>query len=164
MEKLKIVKENAIKVHAAADANGKKLLEDLFEPGVFEPVCIMERVKSWEDACAIKGLHPIKCLPFPNEANTFEAAVNGVVQMWIIRDVLCEGWEPKPGELYYEIRYKRNESGFGFLRTIYAAWYAYTCVGARLQFPNAKLCIYAGSHPPFLKIANKYLNKYPNEI
>lgn len=57
-KELKISAENALKAYNATDANGKELLEHLFGREVFAPKNIMERVKTYEDACEVLGIEP----------------------------------------------------------------------------------------------------------
>lgn len=51
-------------------------------------VKITDRLKTWEDACNIKGIDPVKSLPYRKEKYKFEAAMNGIFQMFIITDQL----------------------------------------------------------------------------
>ena len=58
MSEVKISKENLIKNYNEADKATKKMLEAIFGKDMFKPVNIMERVKSYEDACEVLGEHP----------------------------------------------------------------------------------------------------------
>lgn len=160
-EKLKVTKANALKAYAAADAAGKLMLEKLW-PGIFKPVLITDRVKTWEDACEIKGIDPVDSLPFEEPVNDLQEATNGVFQMMIICEVLCEGWEAdysNSDQYKYTPYFKWNDSGFGFSYSDFACWAASTGVGSRLVFPTADMAKYAGEQ--FIGIYNKFLTK-PN--
>lgn len=119
---------------------------------------ITDRIKTWEDACEMKGIDPIDSLPFPEPDNDFEEAINGTFQMFIIVDLLCEGWKPNytNGNQYkYYPYFKYTDSGFGFSCSFYE--YVSTIVGARLVFPTRELAEYSGKQ--FKDIYNKFLTK-----
>lgn len=58
MSEVKISKENLIKSYNEADKATKKTLEAIFGQDMFRPKNIMERVKSYEDACKVLGIDP----------------------------------------------------------------------------------------------------------
>lgn len=58
MSEVKISKENLIKSYNEADKATKKTLEAIFGQDMFRPKNIMERVKSYEDACEVLGIDP----------------------------------------------------------------------------------------------------------
>lgn len=160
MQKLKITADNAIKAYQGADTKGKKLLEDLFGPEVFVLKPITERVKTWEDACAIKGIDPVSSLPYPEPANDLQIAINGTFQMFIICEVLCEDWVAdfnNSSQYKYTPYFTWNNAGFGFSDTDYGDWNTGTYVGSRLVFPTRELAVYAGEQ--FIDIYNKFLTK-----
>ena len=104
MEKeLKIGVENAMNAYKGADENGKKMLEALFGKETFVPKNIMERVKTFEDACNALGEdNPLVLLydVFQNEIATTESHngdkdVMAYLKLRIIVAALNEGWEPK---------------------------------------------------------------------
>ena len=141
--KLKIEKSNAQVAYDNADAAGKQLLEDMF-PGEFKPVLITDRVKTWADACAIKGIDPITSLPFQSPMDDMQLAVNATFQAYIIFEVLNEGWKPNwnnSGEYkYYPYFDIRN----GFSCHAYRYGRSGTFVGSRLCFKSRELAEYAG--------------------
>ena len=162
-ENLKIKKANAQEAYEATNADGKQLLEKIF-PGVFKPVLITDRVKTWADACEIKGIDPVKSLPFPSPADDIQEALNGTYQMFIICEVLCQGWKPdfsNSNQYKYTPYFKWNTSGFGFSDTNYVSWDTISTVGSRLVYPSSDLAIYAGTQ--FIDIYNKFLTKPNNE-
>jgi len=119
---------------------------------------ITDRLKTWEDACQIKGIDPINSLPYPEPENDFEEAINGTAQMFIIVELLCEGWKPdwKNTNQYKHFPYFKY-SGFGFSFSASGYWRELTTVGSRLVFPTAELAEYAGTQ--FIDIYNKFLTK-----
>lgn len=146
------------------EINGKpveiELTKDQIEKIKKHTEKITGRLKTWEDACEIKGIHPIKSLPYPNESNDFEKAINGVAQMFIIVDLLCEGWVADwsdTSQYKYMPYFKYNESGFGFSYSRTYTWYADATIGSRLVFPTTALAEYAGKQ--FITIYNKFLTK-----
>ena len=154
--KLKVLKENAVKAHEAADANGKKLLEGLF-PGELVPVLITDRVKTFEDACEVLGIDPDAQLPY-DPTNKFELAMNAFAKLNFIVKALNEGWEPdwkNSNQYKYYPWFKANESGFGFSLTYCDLWRTLTAVGSRLCFKTSDLAIYAGKQ--FEAIYNEFL-------
>lgn len=58
MSEVKISKENLIKSYNEADKATKKMLETIFGKDLFLPKNIMDRVKSYEDACKVLGERP----------------------------------------------------------------------------------------------------------
>lgn len=141
--KLKIEKSNAQVAYDNADAAGKQLLEDMF-PGEFKPMLITDRVKTWADACAIKGIDPVISLPFQSPADDLQLAVNATFQAYVICEVLNEGWKPNWNNSseykYYPYFDMRN----GFSYDDYHSWTSVTSVSSRLCFKSADLAIYAG--------------------
>lgn len=125
-------------------------------------VKITDRLKTWEDACSIKGIDPVKSLPYPKEKDKFEAAMNGIFQMFIINELLCEGWEADYANTsqykwYPYFKYQNKTSGFGFYLSAYDGVYPATGSGARLVFPYEQMANYAGKQ--FISIYNKFLTK-----
>lgn len=96
MEKeLKINVENVLSEYTNADENGKKLLENLFGKDVFVPKNVMDRVKTFEDACRELGEnHPLvksyEALCSVDTDNNLEV----YAKLRIIVAALNEGWEP----------------------------------------------------------------------
>lgn len=123
---------------------------------------ITDRLKTWEDACNIKGIDPVKSLPYPKEKDKFEAAMNGIFQMFIITELLCEGWEADYSNTsqykwYPYFKYQNKASGFGFRASSSNFEFAGGFTSARLVFPTEQLANYAGKQ--FISIYNKFLTK-----
>lgn len=102
MEKeLKISVENARKAYKKADQNGKEIFEELFGKEVFKPQNIMERVKTFKDACEVLGgTHPYVMLynTFKEEVENLgkeDKDVGAYLKLRIIVAALNEGWKPQ---------------------------------------------------------------------
>lgn len=119
---------------------------------------ITDRLKTWEDACEIAGIDPIKSLPYQSPKNDFEEAINATAQLFIIIDLLCEGWKPNwenSNQYKWYPYFKYTDSGFGFSDSAY--WSGGTSVGSRLVLPTSELASYAGTQ--FIEIYKKFLTK-----
>lgn len=103
-KELKISADNALTAYKNADANERELLERLFGKEVFASANVMERVKTFEDACReLGGNHPLmksyEALCSVDTDNDLEA----YAKLRIIVAALNEGWVPKymEGEYRY---------------------------------------------------------------
>jgi len=106
MEILPITKAAALAAYKKADKSGKQLLALLFGEKTFSEK-ITDRVKSFEDACEIKGISPSDVLPYANPQNDFQQALNGIAMTWVIVEVINEGSIPdygNPKQDKWEIR------------------------------------------------------------
>ena len=156
-----IIKEQAILTYSTADSNTKASLEKIFGESFFLP--ITERIKTWEDAAAAFGVHPVNSLPFINPKNSFQEATNAFFQLDIIAQVLSEGkildWTNRDQYKWYPCFNNYYGAGFRF----YDSRCAWACAradgGARLCLPTEALANYFGTQ--FLPTWNKFLN--PNK-
>ena len=105
-KKLEISAENALNAYNNTDANGRELLEHLFGKELFEPKNIMERVKTYEDACTVLDLSPILalddlCICSQHQDGHFsfrgglDVTAKAYLKLCIIAAALNEGWEPQ---------------------------------------------------------------------
>ena len=106
MEKcLKVNEKDALKVYGNADEAGKKCLEQLFGKEMFETKNVMDRVKSFEDACHELGEDD----PLVRQYARFELAqfdgddVKAYMKLRIIVAALNDGWQPDVSK--DEVRY-----------------------------------------------------------
>lgn len=162
MNKLTFDKDTAIKEYGAADKKTKTALSKIFGAKFFLPVT--DRIKTWEDAAAEKGIDPVKSLPFQKPANTREEAANAFFQLDVIAEVLGEGvvldWGNGDQYKYYPYFYEYKPSaGFRFGDSAYSWTHSIADGGVRLCLPTPKLAEYFGKQ--FLPIWNKFLN--PNK-
>lgn len=109
MEILNIEKEKAINAYRVGSDEQKQVLELLFGVETFRPKNVMERVKTFEDACRELGKdHPF-VLAYQNtnlrdpEVADDNKDVIAYLKLRIIAAALNEGWKPKfvKGELRY---------------------------------------------------------------
>lgn len=143
MEKLKVLKENALKAYEAADANGKKLLVDLF-PGQIIPISIHERMAggetiSFEDILADQKTTSEQFLKRIENDTEDEAAFKRakLISLAINKTPLTDE------EYWYVPYFSRSGSGFSCAGT--TNWCTGSDVGARLcGFRKREDAIYAG--------------------
>ena len=102
-QNLTISYENALAAYDNTDANGRELLEHLFGKELFAKKDITERVKTFEDACAVLGDKNQFVLLYNVFINEFSVTkhiqsdkdVITYLKLRIITAALNEGWEPK---------------------------------------------------------------------
>jgi len=161
MDTLNINKSNAVNAYNLADDATKKLLENLFgkENFVIAPKNIMERVRTFEDACEVLGVVPnaIACTGEPEVLENDMPSILAYKKLIIIARALNEGWTPDwtNSDEYKYFPYFKHKSGFGLSCDVYDYWYSDTCVGSRLCFKSSELAEYAGTQ--FADIYNDYL-------
>ncbi len=128
----------------------------------FKPVPkeIKERVKTFEDACAVLNI-PVP--QFSTPVTSDDRAVIAFQKLTIIIRALNEVWEPNWGN-YDESKYyawfkfqkgSDKSSGFGFSCFDWTCSNANTDVGARLCFKTSDLAVYAGQQ--FTDLYKDYL-------
>jgi hypothetical protein len=111
-------------------------------------------IKSFEEACKIKGYDPEAVLPdvslFPEK---HQKALLATSKMLIIAEVLNDGWEPDWNDNdeykyfpWFDMVYhkKNNPSGFRFSVSVCVISFTYTSGGSRLCFRTRALAEYAG--------------------
>lgn len=185
METLNIDKEKAINAYKQGSEKEKKVLELLFGVETFRPKTIMERVKTFEDACRELGKdHPF-VLAYQNtnlrdpEVADDNKDIIAYLKLRIISAALNEGWKPKI--MKEEHRYfpyfrlysaedisrmpEEQESrvinlpsgGASYAHAYYDSEHFYAYMGNRLAFKTKKLAEYAGKQ--FAKLYVDYLTK-----
>jgi len=162
MQTLSFDKDVAVKEYSAADKKTKAALTKIFGDKFF--LSLTDRIKTWEDAAAEKGIDPVKSLPFQKPSNTREEAVNAFFMLDVIAELLCDGvvldWTDTNQKKWYPwfTDYKKG-SGFRFGGSGYNWTLTDTAGGARLCLPTKELTDYFGKQ--FLSTWNKFLN--PNK-
>lgn len=109
METLNIDKETVINTYKQGSKKEKKVLELLFGVETFRPKNVMERVKTFEDACRELGKNHPFVLAYQNtnlrdpEVADDNKDVIAYLKLRIIAAALNEGWKPKfvKGEFRY---------------------------------------------------------------
>lgn len=156
METLEISKQNALSAYEKATPKRKKLLADLFGKKVFQKN-VLERIKTYEDACEDQGITPLDqtdflFLPDIDQKHAFAAhKINTIIRS------LNEGWVPdwnNSSEYKYYVWYKWAGSGSGFTCVGYDCGCAYSIVGSRLHFKTRELAQYFAK--TFIKEINDY--------
>ena len=105
-EKISIQKENVLNAYEQATEEQKALLENMFGKEMFKPQNIMERVKTFEDACNELGEEHSYVQEYRGIANVnfdFTQDIIAYLKLRIIAAALNEGWKPtfSDGECRY---------------------------------------------------------------
>lgn len=142
METLKINKKEALERLASLEKE-TKMLREIIET----PINVMERIKTFEDACNILGeTHNIKILLSYNGINQELLAAQAFLKLTIIARALNEGWKPdwtNSSEYKYYPWFDMS-SGSGLAYFDYVYWASRTFAGSRLCFKSKELAEYAG--------------------
>ena len=105
-EKISIQKENVLNAYKQASKEQKALLENMFGKDVFNPKDIIERVKTFEDACEVLGEDHQYVKAYREWMRISYADckdITAYLKLRIIAAVLNEGWKPtnSDGECRY---------------------------------------------------------------
>ena len=108
-ERISIKRENVMNAYKQATEEQKALLEDLFGEKMFKPKNIMERVKTFEDACNELGednvlVQAYRTAEFNTSGNQDDVTdVVAYLKLRIIVAALNDGWKPtfSDGECRY---------------------------------------------------------------
>lgn len=95
-DKISIHKEKVLNAYKQATKEQKKLLENMFGKDVFHPKNIMERVKTFEDACEVLGEEHPYVQEYRGVANInfdFTQDIIAYLKLRIICAALNEGWK-----------------------------------------------------------------------
>ena len=141
MKPIQLQEANLINAYKAVDPSNKKLLELLF-PELKKSANVMDRIKTFEDACAETGDNPDAITNnYPSDALDFKKAC-------IICRALNEDWVPdwENNNQFKWSPYFDMRSGFGFSDSHYAITNSYTYVGSRLCFKSEELAKMLGSN------------------
>ena len=117
---------------------------------------ITDRVKTFEDACKIKGIDPNSDF-FTNSILENHEIARRKIQTII--EVLNEGWKPNwdnSSETKYYPWFKWSSSGVGFSYHVYGYADTGTDVGSRQVLKTKELAVYVGKQ--FESIYNTMLN------
>ena len=163
MSEITINKKNALAAFKNADAKGKALLTDLLGQDVFSGK-IIDRIKSFSDACAELGVDPEELLPYPSSTDDdFKTSVNAYVKLATIIEALNEGWVldfRNVNEAKYYPWFTPNLSGLGLSFDDCDCDYSFSTVGSRLVLRSRELAEYVGQE--FIDIYNEYSNNLKN--
>ena len=177
-EKISIQKESVLNAYKQASKEQKELLENMFGKDVFQPKNIMERVNTFEDACAILGEnHTLVKEYWGVVYNNIVITKNLIayLKLRIICAALNEGWKPTFDEdeyRFYPLFYadkldkdkKKEFRAVGYESECYPCFVsssgtAMTCTNlnfsARITFRTPELAKYCGCQ--FIDIWADYL-------
>jgi len=144
MKTLQITDTNARQMYKTATAEIKAMLEDTFGKEFFSGK-IIDRIKTYEDACAELGESPVD----ENLLKTAGFTPDEIAYRKIktITQALNEGWKPDwndSNQHKWFPWYKLSSSGFVFYATVYSCSGARAGNGSRLCFQSDELATYAG--------------------
>ena len=97
-EKISIKRENVLNAYQQASEEQKSLLENMFGKEMFKPKDIMERVKTFEDACAVLGEDHQYVKAYREWIRISYAEckdITAYLKLRIICAALNKGWKPK---------------------------------------------------------------------
>lgn len=145
MKTLQIDENKARVLYKSAIPEFKIMLEDSFGKDFFSEK-ITDRVKTYEDACRILGLHSYSELPYEDPKTKDQEAINAYAKIFIIARALNEGWVPdwKNSSQYKYYPWFDLSAGSGFSYYGYGDSLAGTSVGSRLCYKSRELAEYAG--------------------
>lgn len=96
-KKISIQKENVLNAYKHASEEQKALLENMFGKDMFQPKNIMERVKTFEDACEVLGEEHQYVKAYREWMRIYYAEckdISAYLKLRIICAALNEGWKP----------------------------------------------------------------------
>ena len=97
-ERISIKRENVMNAYKLASEEQKALLENMFGKDMFKPKNIMERVKTFEDACEVLGEDHQYVKAYREWMRISYAEckdIKAYLKLRIICAALNEGWKPK---------------------------------------------------------------------
>ena len=154
MKTLQITEQNAQKFYEIGSLEFKQVLEDTFGKAYFQK-SIMDRVKSYEDACVERGKTPIDKRAL-RAAGASEKSI-AFMELETITEALNEGmvmdWE-NPNQKKW-IPWFLTSSGFVFGATNYDCSAACAGDASRLCFKSEKLARYAGQQ--FIDLYRRFI-------
>lgn len=160
MQQLQIDSRKAKMLYEKGSDEIKEIMVDSFGKEFFSKK-IIDRIKTYEDACADLGLDPIDELPFTIAKNARQEAANAFTMLDIISEVLLENakidWTDSDQEKWYPyFNNYTSGSGFRFGGAAFGGANAGAGGGARLCLDTQEKAMYFGKQ--FIDIWNKFLN------
>lgn len=155
MENLTAARPDVIKVYDNGNKTTKALLRKIFPKESFDKG-IMDKVKTFEDACKLMKLTPAKVTSSTDTKD--EAAYK---KLKVIAAALNQGWKPdwkNTSEYKYYPWFKMQPaSGLGLSYGDCGCTFSDSIVGSRLCFKSQELAVYAGKQ--FTAIYSDYMTK-----
>lgn len=144
--------------YTKADAAGKKTLHNLFGDDILGN--IMDRVKTFDDACEVLGIAPsmvsVKLGGAIPQLSQDTDSIAAYFMLIIIARALNEGWTPdwSNSSEYKYYPFFNFTAGVGFSNADCDDWSSNSTVGSRLCFKSRELALYAGKQ--FETIYNQF--------
>lgn len=156
MKQLKIDENKALELYPTASTEFKQILEDSFGKEFFIPKSIVDRVKSFEDACEIKCLDAAALIKKWKSQERTEQEISGK-KLQLIIEVLNEGFifDWTNSSQYKYSPYFRKHAGSGWRFVYSASWYSDCFSGAGFYLKSKELSDYCGNQ--FSSLYNIYL-------
>lgn len=144
---LQIDEHKAYNLYRTATPEFKQALEDTFGREFFNR-SITDRVKSYEDACAVLGIDPHGSMPDTSECPAEDRrAYVAFHKLVIIIRTLNEGWRPDWADTeqpkWFLWWYTEGAAGLACALSHYAPSAASAIIGSRLCFKSEALADYA---------------------
>lgn len=143
------------KAKATIVVDGTKYIREDLAPVDNRP--ITERVKSYEDACAVLGIHPTELnISVAGYGDGLSESIKAYGKLIVIAQALNEGWTPdwtNSNEYKYYPWFKASGSGLSYCGC--GSWFTFSAVPARLCFKSAELAKYAGTQ--FIDLYTEYI-------
>lgn len=156
---LQIDENKAYSLYRTASPEFKQALEDTFGKEFFSR-SITDRVKSYEDACAVLDIDPRGSMPDTSECPAEDRkAYVAFHKLVIIVRALNEGWRPDWADTnqakWFLWWYTKGSAGLAYAYSHYTPTSAGATVGSRLCFKSKALADYAAEN--FKSIYEDYL-------
>lgn len=154
--KIELSQADAVAFYTNSNASGKELLEKKFGKEIFN-LNITDKVKTFEDACAVLNLNPYDVLTHKGTFFTVkQRRANAFDKLEVIIQAVNEGWQPywndsNQAKFFPWFEYKSK--GFS-LCVVYCA-YLGASVPSCLCFKSRELATYVATQ--FNTIYNEYL-------
>ena len=154
---LMIEETEALNLYKIASPEFKQMLISTFGEKFFYKN-IIDRIKSYDDACEELGIDPV----IDENIEKFGLTIDEIayIKLKTIIKSLNEGWIPdwtNSNEYKYYCWFDMSaSSGFGFSASDYDYSFSYSVVGSRLCFKNRGLAEYAGKQ--FKKLYKDFIN------
>lgn len=157
MEKLEVLKQNAIKAFKNANAEGKKILSNLFGEDVFSSK--IENTKTFEEVCDFMAVNPNDIIPYKNPVNSFQKGINAFAKLTFIADAFNGEWKADWSNTNQKKWYPYFDmsSGFRFCDTDFNSDDTGTDVGSRLCFRDDETAKNVGK--TFISLYEELLTK-----
>lgn len=121
---------------------------------------VIDRVKTYEDACTELGLSAAAEIPYPTPIGKRQKVANARQMLDIIAEAIQEDFMPdwkNTSQYKYFPWFEANSSGSGFACSYYADWTSDSRCGSRLCFDTAEKATYFGKQ--FIELHNEAMTK-----